>query len=150
MGLQPDGSLSAHDYSFNSASPVVARNEIAWTAQEAVHTGAFWRLVVAFSLMSLATGSIGLHRIPAFMDRGLDPRLVSYATAFDALMAGTSTFISGLAVRRFSARFVGIIGFSSLATATLLTIHAYSFPVMFLFPWVISITAYHDRISTIS
>ncbi|MFC1977991.1 MFS transporter [Chloroflexota bacterium] len=132
MGLQPDGSSSTHDHPLDTDSPVTVRDEIAWTAHEAVHTGAFWRLVVAFSFMFLAMGSVGLHRIPAFMDRGLDPRLISYATAFDATMAGTSMFISGLLVRRFPARFVGVVSFSLLAMATVLTIHAYSLPIMFL------------------
>jgi MFS family permease len=66
------------------------------------------------------------------MDRGLDPRLVSYATAFDAIMAGASTFIAGMVVKRFSAKFIAIIGFISLGIATLLTIYAFSFPIMFL------------------
>ncbi|MBM2824917.1 MAG: hypothetical protein HW402_581 [Dehalococcoidales bacterium] len=132
MGLLPDGAPSTHDHSLDPTSPTTVRDEIAWTAHEAVHTGTFWRLVVAFSFMFLAMGSVGVHRIPAFMDRGLDPRLISYATAFDAIMAGTSTFISGLLVRRFQARFVGVFSFFLLAVATVLTIHAYSFPVMFL------------------
>jgi MFS family permease len=130
MGLLPDGLSDVQTESLNSSPSRV--KEVNWTAEEAVHTGTLWKLVIAFSLMNLATGSVGLHRIPAFMDRGLDPQMVSYATAFDALMAGISTFISGMVVRRFSAKYVCLIGFSCLGIATLLTIHAYSFPVMFL------------------
>jgi MFS family permease len=132
MGLYPDGISPAKENSINPDSNIIFHDEVSWTVQEAIHSKAFWQLVVAFSLMSLATGSIGLHRIPAFMDRGLDPKLVSYATAFDACMAGTSTFISGLLVRRFSARFISIAGFCFLGAATIFTIHAYTFPVMFM------------------
>ncbi len=132
MGLRPDGAPSTHKHSLDSTPPTIVHDEVAWTLHEAIHTGAFWSLVIAFSFMFLGMGSVGVHRIPAFMDRGLDPRLISYATAFDAIMAGTSTFVSGLLVRRIRARFIGVVSFFLLAAATVLTIYAYSFPVMFL------------------
>ena len=47
----------------------------------------FWRLVVVFSMVMLATGIIGVHRIPSFMYRGLDPGLISIAGAIDAVFA---------------------------------------------------------------
>lgn len=132
MGLMPDGTSSYHDHSLDPASHITVQDEIPWTLHEAVHTSTFWRLVIVFSLMFLATGTIGVHRIPAFMDRGLDPRLISYATATDALMAGTSTFLSGMLVRKLPARFIGVLAFSFLTIATVLTINAFSFSIMFL------------------
>jgi MFS family permease len=133
MGLLPDGAKSAQDAAPGRAAPAArVREEVSWTAQEALRNGIFWRLVAVFSLVMLATGSIAVHRIPAFMDRGLDATLISYATAFDAVCAGVSTFTLGFLVRRFPARFLGGLGFLTLAIASILTIYANTFALIFL------------------
>ena len=105
--------------------------ERAWTAEAAVRTATFWRLTVAFSVVMLALSSVAVHRIPHFMDRGLDARLVSYATALDAVAAGVSTFVLGMLADRLPARFLGAGGFALIAAATFLTIIARTVPVMF-------------------
>ena len=106
--------------------------EVAWTAGEATHTFAFWQLVIVFSAVALAMGTIGVHRIPAFVDRGVDPGLIAIATAFDAVAAGASTFGMAYLARTFPARYLGAIGFSTLAIAGVLTIYADNFPMVFL------------------
>jgi hypothetical protein len=60
-----------------------------------VGTTTFWRLVFAFAVVILGQSTLGVHRIPNFMDRGFDPTLVAYATAFDAGAAGASLFTLG-------------------------------------------------------
>lgn len=137
MGLAPDGAPTA-----TQAGPAVGADgrrasasryaeEPTWTVREALHCPAFWSLVAVFSLTMLAMSSVGLHRIPHFMDRGIDPRLVAYATALDALAAGVSTFTLGLLVDRFPARYVGAAGFALLAFAVFLTIIATTPLLMF-------------------
>jgi MFS family permease len=96
-----------------------------------MRSSTFWRLVVVFSMVMLATNSVGVHRIPSFMDRGLDPLLIAYATALDAAAAGLSTFAMGLLTRRVPARFIGAGGFLLLALASALTIGAADHAVMF-------------------
>ena len=98
-----------------------------------------WRLVIVFSMVQMATGTVALHRIPAFMDRGMDPTLISFATAFDAVAAGLSTFGFGMLVKWVPVRFLGAIGFSMLAAASVLTIYAVNLPVMFLSMWIFGI-----------
>jgi MFS family permease len=110
------------------AAPVV---ELSWTRREAVRTGTFWRLVFVFSIVMLAVNSVSVHRIPSFMDRGLDPRVISYATALDAAAAGLSTFALGFLAQRVPARLIGTGGFLMLALASWLTIIAASHSVMF-------------------
>ena len=132
MGLRPDG-----DPPFHRAGGVAtaerhpaleplpsADPERSWTRAEALRSPTFWRLVFVFSMVMLATSSVGFHRIPAFMDRGLDPRLISIATALDASAAGLSTFAMGLLTRRVPTRYLGAGGFMLLAAASLLTIWA--------------------------
>jgi predicted MFS family arabinose efflux permease len=122
--------------STSSGSPRLAlpayQDERSWTRQEAVRAAAFWRLIFVFSVVTLATNSVAVHRIPSFMDRGLDPRLISYATALDAGASGVSTFAVGMLTRRVPARVIGAAGFLLLGLASVLTIVAVSHPVMFL------------------
>ena len=131
VGLVPDGDLQdvREDSDGSGARRVV--EEVSWTVREAVRTTTLWRLVIVFSMVQLATGTVALHRIAAFMDRGMDPTLISFATAFDAVAAGGSTFMFGMLVRWVPARFLGTVGFSMLAGASVLTIYATNLPIMF-------------------
>ena len=134
MGLLPDGcpSTSVVDDGDDARRERDAPVEVSWTVHEAIRTSTLWRLVVVFSAVQLATGTVALHRIAAFMDRGLDPTLISFATAFDAVCAGVSTFAFGMLVRRIPVRFLGGLGFSMLAIASVMTVYATNLPIMFI------------------
>lgn len=81
-------------------------------------------------MVSLAIGIVGVHRIPAFMDRGLDATLISFATAFDAVCAGLATFTFDMLVRKVTVRALGAVGFLLLALASVMTIFAFGVPMM--------------------
>ena len=132
IGLLPDGAVEQDPVEGDSGAPVPASGEVSWTVSEAMRSTTLWRLVVVFSAVSLATSTVGLHRIPSFMDKGLDPTLISYATAFDAVCAGVSTFSFGMLVRYIPARYLGATGFMMLATASVLTIYANSILIVFI------------------
>lgn len=124
-GLQPDGGWVPLE------AGGIARDEEAWTRAEAFASSAFWRLVIAFSLIGLGVGSIALHRIAAFMDRGLDPMMISFATGLDAAASGVTQFAAGLLIHRIPIRFVGAFGFLLLATASILTILTFGNALLF-------------------
>ena len=135
LGMLPDGATprttTGGDATESSNSqPNAPVDEVSWTARDALRSSTLWRLVIVFSAVQLATGTVALHRIPDFMDRGLDATLVSYATAFDAVCAGAATFAFGMLVGRVPARFLGGLGFSFLAAASVLTIYADNVPIM--------------------
>ena len=135
LGMLPDGGplpnvVDADMEAGASMGERTAESEVSWSLQEAIRTTTLWRLVIVFSAVQLATGTVALHRIAAFMDRGLDPTLISFATAFDAVCAGAATFVFGMLVRRVPARFLGAIGFMMLASASVMTIWAYNVPIM--------------------
>ena len=132
MGLLPDGEIEPASSESDSAGPGATPDEVSWTVSEAVRTSSLWRLVIVFSVASLATGMVDLHRIPAFMDRGLDPTLISFATAFDAVCAGVATFTFGMLVRHIPARILGATGFTMLAVASVMTVYANSISMMFI------------------
>lgn len=135
LGLMPDGGPPA-TAAVTDADPLPDLHalpvEQVWTPREALRTASFWQLTAAFSIVMLAVSSVGIHRIPHFMDRGLDPRLVSYATALDAVASGVSMFVLGMLVQRLPSRFLGAVGFVLLAVATALTTLAQTAPAMFL------------------
>ena len=131
VGMVPDGDDWSETNGSDGSSVRRAVEEVSWTVRDAVRTTTLWRLVIVFSMVQLATGTVALHRIAAFMDRGMDPTLISFATAFDAVAAGGSTFMFGMLVKWVPARFLGAVGFSMLAGASVLTIYAVNLPIMF-------------------
>ncbi|MDP6452808.1 MAG: MFS transporter [SAR202 cluster bacterium] len=133
MGLLPDGAKPLMAATDDESTPLPPpEDEVSWTVHDAMRTSALWRLVIVFSVLALAIGIVAVHRIPAFMDRGLDATLISLATAFDAVCAGLATFAFGMLVKHFSGRFLGSIGFALLAIASVLTIYATTTFIMFL------------------
>jgi MFS family permease len=122
-GVPPSGSPLGRLYADD--------DERSWTRAEALRSSTFWRLIAAFGLLAFGTGMVGLHRIPSFMDRGLDPTLISYATALDAGAAGLAGFTAGVLTRRYPVRFLGAGGCLTLAAASVLTILADDHPTMF-------------------
>ena len=124
IGLLPDGEKSSEKNYIDS--------EVSWEFSEAVKTTVFWRIVICLTVISMATGTIAIHRIPAFMDRGLDPQLIAWSTAFDAVCAGISTFTVGNLVRRVGIRILGTISFLFLAFASWITIYAFTFFEIFI------------------
>jgi MFS family permease len=119
IGLRPDGALAPVGGS--SATPAMA-DERSWTRAEALRSGTFWRLVAIFTAAIFAMGTIALHRIAAFADAGLDPLVVSFATALDAGAAGLASLATGMLTRRVPGRFIGSAGFGILAVASALTV----------------------------
>ena len=99
IGLVPDGEISNSENSIDK--------EVSWEFGEAVKTRVFWKITFCLTVISIATGTIAIHRIPAFMDRGLEPQLIALATAFDAVCAGISTFFVGNLVKKLGIRFLG-------------------------------------------
>jgi cyanate permease len=79
----------------------------------------------------LGQSTVGVHRIPSFMDRGIDPTLVAYATALDAAAAGVSLFALGFVVDRVQVRYLGALSFAVVAVAIFLTLRAEAAPMMF-------------------
>lgn len=143
IGLLPDGDharppVDAHPRdSAPRTTPPHSPDEHSWTRAEAIRTFAFWKLVLVFGMVMMAIATMAVHRIPSFMDRGLDPQLISYATALDAGASGVSTFIAGTLAQRFHARYVGACGFLLLALSAYLSIsadtHASMFAAMIVF-----------------
>jgi sugar phosphate permease len=135
MGLLPDGAKPRPPRAPEdgpTAATIARREEPAWTRAQALRNSAFWRLVAVFSIVQMATNSVGVHRIPSFMDRGFDPVLISYATALDAAAVGVTTVGLGLMTARVPSRYLGAVGFVLLALSSAMTIVAWNHVIMFI------------------
>ncbi len=122
LGLHPDGELSLINESQNSTEEVIDSNESFWTVREAVVTVKFWLLAIVFGSVMFSLSTIGLHRIPNFVDQGLDPTNVAFATSLDPLAFGISTFLFGFLADKIPVRYIGAIGMLGLASAIYLSI----------------------------
>ena len=136
MGLLPDGDAAAASDDAagggrDGAPTQQPAVEVSWTVGQALRSPAFWSLVAVFSMVALAIGTVAVHRIADFADRGFNTTLISYATAFDAVCAGAATFAFGRLVRWIAARVLGAVGFALLAIASVMTIYAASDFTMF-------------------
>ncbi|MCY4579903.1 MAG: MFS transporter [Chloroflexi bacterium] len=133
MGLLPDGDEMhlSESVTEGETQPTQYVEEVSWTVREATRSPIFWSLVAMFSMVSLATSTVALHRIPDFADRGFDTTLIAWATAFDAVCAGVASFTFGILVSRVPGRLLGSLGFSFLAIASVMTIYAADDVTMF-------------------
>jgi sugar phosphate permease len=132
IGLLPDGVAIERRSSGSSHTPLAAHDtEVSLTLNDVIRTTAFWRLVFVFSVVMLGQSTMSVHRLPSFMDRGIDPTLVSYAVSLDAAAAAVSLFAFGFLADRFQVRYLGACGFCMVAAGIVVTLNAYAAPTMF-------------------
>ena len=73
LGLHPDGDVSTEPQNAQSAQPL----EQEWTVRQALHTRAFWLLTFASMATAVCGAGLGVHRIPYFTERGMEPVLAA-------------------------------------------------------------------------
>jgi MFS family permease len=110
MGLAPDGDPPGSDSPHGPAGSMPSGRivtERSWTLSEALHTGTFWRLTLAFVIMAFAQGGGSVHRIPYWVEeRGFDEAVVSWSFTVDAMASATMMLLAGFLVSRIPTRFV--------------------------------------------
>ena len=123
MGLQPDG-LAGPGSDEVSGGPLLPRvqAEYSWTRQEALRSSIFWRLALVDGLRMFAMSSMGVFRVPFFIDdKGFDAQLVAFALSAEALFAFVVALPAGWALDRFQPRFVAAASTLAIAIGFLLT-----------------------------
>ena len=131
MGLLPDGRAHVNP-NLQREQP---KEEIQWTAAQAMKTRTFWRLILFFGLLGLAAGGGSIHRLPYWVEQGFDASLVSYAFAADAAGAALMALAAGFMVDRFPVRYVGAV--SSVGFAVAIGLMFFTSHPFFLFASVI-------------
>jgi MFS family permease len=122
FGLYPDGESPSGEIIDSIDDESLKSNEPFWTVREVIVTVKFWLLAILFGSVMLSLSTIGIHRIPNFIDQGLDPTTVAFATSLDPLAFGISTFLFGFLVQKIPIRFIGGIGMIGLSAAIYLSI----------------------------
>jgi MFS family permease len=128
LGLLPDGAAPAVDSGTDNLTGEPA--EVSWTAHQAVRSRVFWQLAVVVSIVMFAISTMTLHRLPAFIERGIDPTWVAWSTTLDAILFGVATFLLGTFAGHIPSRYLGAGGFVLMAVSAWILVVGHSVMAM--------------------
>jgi MFS family permease len=132
MGLRPDGEALTIPGETTGAPARAAHTEVSWTRLEAVHNSTFWRLTAIDGLRMLAMSSIGIFRVPYFIDdKGFDASIVAWSLSAEAIFAVFVSLPTGWAVDRYQPRYVAALSTALMIAGFLLTMTASSIVMVF-------------------
>lgn len=128
MGLQPDGDADVEPQTSAAAHGPARRRaaEYSWTRAQAMRSTTFWRLAAVDGLRMVAMSTLGLFRIPYFIDQGVDAQIVALALSAEAVAAVVVAIPAGWASDRFQPRYVSVLATGGMLLAFGLTIAASS------------------------
>jgi len=106
LGLTPDGENRIEKPLNEKQARDSEADEVSWTVREAMSSSIFWRLLIVSCVTMFGTSTMVLHRLPHFMDRGLDPQLVASSIGLEVAMAGISILTLGYLAERLPARYL--------------------------------------------
>jgi MFS family permease len=112
LGLHPDGASKAFEQdTAPSGRSRFARHahDISWTLAEARRTRAFWILLFFIAVERFALGSINLHMVVSFEDRGLPAALAVSVLSIFAATSAITTIPWGLVFERLHVRIGGML-----------------------------------------
>lgn len=127
-GLLPDGAAHPIDNGTSATRRAPMATEARWTLAAAMHTKAFWLLIVGTATGMFGQTAANFHAVANFLDRGMSDGMAFTIPAVFAGVAAMSTFGWGMAIERISAR-VALIAVAVLNTlAMVVIIWAVSYP----------------------
>ncbi|MBA2526287.1 MAG: MFS transporter [Pyrinomonadaceae bacterium] len=85
------------------------------TSGEALRTGTFWRLFVAFFLIGISIVGCLIHLVPMLIDRGVSAKTAAFATSVLGAAVILGRVISGYLLDRLFASYVAVIFFFGAA-----------------------------------
>ena len=132
-GLLPDGA----ERPANDGEQATRRNPIAdemrWTLSQAMHTKAFWLLIIATATGMFGQTAANFHAVANFLDRGMSEGAAFTIPAVFAGVSAVSTFAWGFAIERSSARAALIVVAVLNTLGMLVIIWAVSYPAAALY-----------------
>ncbi|MFC1535386.1 MFS transporter [Thermodesulfobacteriota bacterium] len=124
MGLSPDGDLDENDTVETVDQTRPARTEeYPWTRSQAIHTPAFWAIVIMLGIRMFSVSTIVIFRIPFYIEQGISAKLVAWALSAEAVIAATMSLTTGWASDRFHPRLVTAVSLLLLIIAIFVTIY---------------------------
>ena len=133
MGLLPDGDIQPREDGSGIGSRTHSfEGEVSWTREEAIRSSTFWRLAGVDGLRMLAMSSVGIFRIPYFIDdKGFDASIVAWSLSAEAVFAVLVALPTGWAVDRYQPRYVAAVSTMLMVAGFILTMTASSIPMVF-------------------
>ncbi len=123
FGLTPDGGNPTDSPLHEKQAIGSVTDEVSWTVREAMSSSTFWRLLIVSCITMFGTSTMVLHRLPHYIDRGLNPQLVASSIGLEVAMAGISILTLGYLAERFPARYLSATATIVSAIAIILTIN---------------------------
>ncbi|MCY4581284.1 MAG: MFS transporter [Chloroflexi bacterium] len=113
LGLLPDGeTVSLGNFGHGRA-------EHSWTVREAMRSGAFWRISVAFGLLMAAMGTLGVFWVAFLRSLDVSPQAAALTFSAQAFTQVATSIVVAPWVDRVQPRYVAMAGFTSVAAAML-------------------------------
>jgi MFS family permease len=120
MGLLPDGD-SPDEAAYGGAASLgrpTSRgkmvSEYSWTRAQALRSQTFWRLSIVFGMCMLGTSTIGLFRVPYFIEEGISPQIVAFGLSLEAIVGASVAIPTGMAMDRFPPKYIAVGGFACM------------------------------------
>ena len=126
VGLHPDG---VDPEAAPREAPSHVRQDVDFTLSQAMHTRAFWLLLIAGSSFSLIGTALTFHNVALLTGKGLDPAVAAGVLSVMALSAMGANLVSGYLNDRFPNRLV-------LAGAQLILVAAMLMTFVISAPWM--------------
>lgn len=95
-----------------------------WTREEALRSGAFWRISIAFGILIFTISTVAIFRVPHFIEQGVDASWVAIAFSAEAIVSATVAIPIGLMLERYRIHYLGAAAFTFPIWMLLLTINA--------------------------
>ncbi len=105
MGLLPDGGTGAHGAAASGDKTGKARawpavHDVAWSRREALHTSAFWLIVITFGVSHVGVTGLNLHVFSFVSDQGHSAMVAALVMSIIAIMQFSTPMIWGLLAER--------------------------------------------------
>jgi predicted MFS family arabinose efflux permease len=121
LGLLPDGEVISED---PTGPSVQSKLELSWTARDAVRTGAFWRISLAYGLLMTTMGATGIFWVSFLRSLGVAPQVAALAFSTQAFTQVAASAMLMPLINRVQPRYLAMFGFINITGAMLVAANA--------------------------
>ena len=117
LGLLPDG--ESISLGTDEGARAERRLEYSWTVREAMRTGAFWRISMAFGLLMAAMGTLGVFWVAFLRSLDVSPQAAALTFSAQAFTQVAASIVVAPWADRVQPRYIAMAGFTSVAASML-------------------------------
>ena len=117
LGLLPDGDFAGPDEGGRARQ--TRSSEYSWTLRQAMRTGAFWRISVAYGLLMAVMGTVGVFWVAFLRSLDISPQVAAITFSAQAFTQVGASMLVAPWIDRAQPRYVAMGGFASVALGML-------------------------------